>query len=80
MGGEPCLEGRRVSVRQVAEMVLDAGHSPEYVADQLDLKLSKVHIALAYYYSNPEEMEKVKQKRREQLRRIQKRSTNPAVQ
>jgi len=80
MGGEPCIEGRRVSVRQIVEMVLDADRSPEYVADQLDLDLSDVHSALAYYYDHPEEMEAVKERRREQLEQIKRQSTNPAVQ
>lgn len=40
LGGEPRLEGRRISVLQIAERVIDAGQSPEYIADQLDLSLS----------------------------------------
>lgn len=47
LGGEPRLEGRRISVLQVADMVLDAGRSPEYVADQLGISLAAVHTALA---------------------------------
>lgn len=33
LGGEPRLEGRRISVLQIAERVIDADQSPEYIAD-----------------------------------------------
>lgn len=56
LGGEPRLEGTRVGVRHVAARVIDAGQSPAYVADQLDLSLSSVYEALSYYYANVEEM------------------------
>lgn len=62
LGGEPRLEGRRVSVMQIAEMVLDAGKSPEYVADQLNLGLDEVHEALAYYYRNIDEMNEIRKR------------------
>lgn len=57
LAGEPRLEGRRISVLQIADMVLDGGHQPEYVADQLDVPLAEVHEALAYYYNHPDEMD-----------------------
>jgi uncharacterized protein (DUF433 family) len=60
LGGKPRLEGHRISVLQIADMVLDAGHSPEYVADQLGISLSDVHTALAYYYDNPDEMDEIR--------------------
>jgi len=56
LGGEPRLDGHRISVVQVADMVLDGGDAPEYVADQLGISLGEVHTALAYYYDNPDEM------------------------
>lgn len=66
LGGKPRLEGHRISVLQIADMVLEAGHSPEYVADQLAISLSEVHTALAYYYGNPDEMDEIRE-RNEQL-------------
>ena len=62
MGGEPRIEGHRISVLQVADMVLDAAYSPERVADQLDISLAEVHTALAYYYEHPEEMEATRER------------------
>lgn len=62
MGGEPRLEGRRIAVRQIAALVIDGGDPPAEVADQLDISLSEVHLALAYYYDNPEEMADVRER------------------
>ncbi|MFC4986892.1 DUF433 domain-containing protein [Saliphagus infecundisoli] len=56
LGGEPRIEGTRIAVRHVAGKVIDAGHPPAYVADQLDCSLASVYEALSYYYDNPEEM------------------------
>ena len=56
LGGKPRLAGRRISVLQVAEMVLDDGLAPEEVADQLGCTLAEVHAALSHYYDHPEEM------------------------
>lgn len=64
LGGEPRLEGRRVTVMQVAELVIEAGESPEYVADQLELGLDEVHEALAYYYRHPDEMDEIRERHR----------------
>lgn len=65
LGGEPRLAGHRISIVQVADMVIKGDHSPEYVADQLNLTLADVHTALAYYYGNPEEMDAVRRRHRE---------------
>ncbi|PSP91817.1 hypothetical protein BRC78_03820 [Halobacteriales archaeon QH_8_68_33] len=62
LGGEPRLDGHRISVLQVADMVLEAGHQPEYVADQLDISLAEVHSALAYYYEYPGEMDEIRER------------------
>jgi len=63
LGGKPRLAGRRISVLQIAEMVLDDGLAPKKVADQLGCMLAEVHAALAYYYEHPEEMEAVRGRR-----------------
>jgi uncharacterized protein (DUF433 family) len=77
MGGEPRLEGRRVSVLQVADLVLEAAHSPEYVADQLGLTLAEVHAALSYYYDNPGEMEAIRERHRDLEERLAERAVDP---
>jgi len=62
LGGEPRIEGHRISVLQVADMVLDGAYSSERVADQLDISLAEVHTALAYYYEHPEKMEAMRER------------------
>ncbi len=49
LGGEPRVEGTRVRVRHIATRVIDAGQSPAYVADQLDLTIADVYEAMAHY-------------------------------
>lgn len=77
MGGEPRLEGRRISVRQVAEFVLDGGRAPAEAADQLGISLAEVHLALAYHYANPEEMEGVRERHREAMQEARERAIDP---
>lgn len=77
LGGKPRLEGRRISVLQIAEMVLDAGYDPAEVADQLGVELSDVHLALSYYYDNVEEMERLERRRDELLDDLESSSNAP---
>lgn len=77
LGGKPRLEGRRVSVLHVAEMVIDAGKSPERVSDELDIGLDETHEALAYYYRNPDEMNALREEKRELRKRIAEESRAP---
>ena len=76
LGGKPRLAGRRVSVLQVAEFVLDAGDDPATVADQLDLSLAEVHEALAYY-ANVDEMETDRRRREELVDSLERESHAP---
>ena len=77
LGGKPRLDGRRVSVLQVAELVVDYGDDPADVADQFDLSLAEVHEALAYYYNNVEEMETYRQRREELTDTLEEESWAP---
>ena len=56
LGSEPRIEGTRIGVRHVVALTVDGGHTPAYVADQLDIPLAQVHEALAYYHTNPAEV------------------------
>jgi uncharacterized protein (DUF433 family) len=76
LGGDPRLEGRRVSVLHVAELVR-AGYSPAYVADQLALSLAEVHEAMAYYYDNPDEMDALRERDAELEEELRDRSNAP---
>ena len=77
MGGEPRLDGRRISVRQIAELVIDGGDTPAEVADQLEVPRSEVHLALAYHYANPEEMAAVRETHVERLQAARAEALDP---
>lgn len=77
LGGKARLDGRRISVFQIGEMYAEGGERPESIADQLDLTLTEVHAALAYYYDNPEEMDEIRRRRADRERELQERSHAP---
>jgi len=62
---EPHIRGRRISVRQVHDLVENRGEDPESVADRYDLDVADVYHALAYYHDHPREMREVTEKREE---------------
>lgn len=61
--GEPRIEGRRVSVRQLRSLVEERGLAAAEVADRLDLRVADVYAALTYYHEHPEEMAEVEAER-----------------
>jgi uncharacterized protein (DUF433 family) len=61
---EPHIEGRRITVRFLRELVEDDGTDPKAVADRYDLDLAAVYHALAYYHEHPDEMARVERVRR----------------
>jgi uncharacterized protein (DUF433 family) len=67
MGGEPRIEGHRISVRQVADWVEEAELSAKTVADRYDLDIADVYRALTYYHEHPGEMAAVQRRRRERI-------------
>lgn len=73
MGGEPRIEGRRISVRQVADWVEKGDLSAKTVADRYDLDIADVYRALTYYHEHPGEMAAVRHRRREQIRAARER-------
>jgi len=77
LGGEPRLDGHRISVLQVADMVLEADHEPEYVADQLGISLADVHSALAYYYEHPDEMDAIRERHNHLETKLAERAATP---
>jgi excisionase family DNA binding protein len=57
LGGQPHIEGRRISVMQIAEVHTDLNWKTEEIAEALDLTLDEVHTALSYYYAHKEEID-----------------------
>lgn len=77
MGGAPRIEGRRISVLQVYEMVYEGELGPEEVAEKFDLDMSAVYAALQYYFENVEEMEALREKYAEIEREARKDAVTP---
>lgn len=77
LGGEPRIEGTRIAVRHVVEMVIDSGDSPAYVADQLGISLATVYEALAYYYDNIEQIRKFERENTDAFERVREESLKP---
>lgn len=67
MGGQPRIEGRRISVLQIYEWVNEEGMSPETVSSEFDLSLADVHLALSYYYDNVDGMEDRRDRRNDRI-------------
>jgi len=72
---EPHIEGSRITVRDVHARVEQRGLSPERVAERYNLDIADVYEALAYYHSNPEEMERVEERHRQAAEEAKDRST-----
>lgn len=73
MGGEPRIEGHRISVRQVADWVEKGDLSAKTVADRYNLDIADVYRALTYYHEHPGEMAEVRRRRRENEKRARER-------
>ncbi len=57
LGGKPRIEGRRISVQQVAILHEHAGRSIHEIASELNLSLAEIYAALSYYHANREKIE-----------------------
>ena len=56
-GGKACIAGSRIRVMDIIIWYEHQGMTPDEIIFQFpDLKLSDVHIALAYYYDHLEEI------------------------
>ena len=77
LGGEPRIDGTRISVRHIAARVIDADQSPASVADQFDTSLSAVYEALAYYYDHIETMREYEQANEAAFETVRQTSLKP---
>ncbi|WP_255151847.1 DUF433 domain-containing protein [Halorarius halobius] len=77
LGGDPRIEGTRVGVFDVYELVVEGDHSPADIADQLDLSLGEVYSALAYYHEHAEEMQAIRDARADGDASVAERSLSP---
>ncbi|PSQ50834.1 hypothetical protein BRD15_00815 [Halobacteriales archaeon SW_6_65_15] len=77
MGGQPRIDGRRISVLQIYEWVNEEGMSPETVSTEFDVELADVHLALSYYYDNVDEMEDWRERRNARIDESEEEQPSP---
>lgn len=77
VGGEPRLEGRRITVLQIHDLVEELGLEPRTVADRYDLDVAAVYRALAYYHEHPRQMAAVRSDRRSTIAAHRDRGLTP---
>lgn len=56
LGGDPRIEDHRVGVYQIYQRYVESDETPEEIATSYDISVAEVHAALAYTFSNPDEM------------------------
>jgi len=76
LGGDPRIDGTRLSVYRVHELVESRGLEPQTVADRFDVDVADVYRALAYYHEHPGEMAAITERRDERQRAAE---TDPNV-
>lgn len=59
LGGRPHIEGRRLGVHDVVNVVVRLGGSVEEAVEMYDLTPAQVHAALAYYYDHQAEIDAI---------------------
>ena len=68
LGGDPRIDGTRLGVYRVHELVERRGLEPRTVADRFDVDVADVYRALAYYHEHPTEMAAISERRTERQR------------
>ena len=68
--GKPRIEGTRIGVLQVGELVLEQEWTLEEVGEQLDLDMAQVRAATEYYEEHPELMETLRAQKEARKRSI----------
>lgn len=56
LGGDPRIDGHRIGVHHIYQRYVEGGNTLEEIATSYDITVAKVHAALAYAFSNPDEM------------------------
>jgi uncharacterized protein (DUF433 family) len=58
VGGKPRIAGRRIAVQNIVIWHEWLGMSADKIASEYDLTLAEIYAALAYYYNNPQEIDR----------------------
>lgn len=67
MGGQPRIDGHRISVLQLYERVVENGTDPAVVADELRIDVADIYRALTYYYDHAQEMRELHKERKQRI-------------
>jgi uncharacterized protein (DUF433 family) len=59
LSGDPRIEDHRIGVYQVYQRYLEGDTMPEAIATSYDISVAEVHAALAYAFSNLDEMREI---------------------
>ena len=79
LSGQPRIEGTRIGVIHVYEMVVRGDASVAAAADALDITIGEIHEALAYYYNNPETIAEYRDSQEKALTELQDRAVKPPL-
>ncbi len=77
LGGDPRIEGTRIGVLHVYELVAQGDHPPVDVADQLNISLGEVYSALAYYHEHSDVLREVRHHHEEAEMTLREESLSP---
>jgi len=59
LGGDPRIEDHRIGVYQVYQRYVEGDTTPEAIATSYDISVAEVHAALAWAFSNLDEMREI---------------------
>jgi uncharacterized protein (DUF433 family) len=77
LGGKPRIEGVRVGVLQVGDLVREHGMSIDTAAGELRLSREQVEAAVQYYDDHPSEMETLRAQREATIQQLRDQSRAP---
>jgi uncharacterized protein (DUF433 family) len=77
LGGKPRIEGVRVGVLQVGNLVREKGMDVETVMEELRLSREQIEAALQYYDDHPSEMETLRTQREATIQQLREQSRAP---
>ena len=79
LGGQPRIEGKRIGVRMVGDMIRGGEWTIEEVIDELPVTREEVDVALAYYDDHPDEMDQLRAEREATIEQVREQSRAPGT-
>jgi len=79
LGGQPRIEGKRIGVRMIGDMIRGGEWTIDEVIDELPVTREEVDAALAYYDDHPAEMDQLRADREATIERIREQSRAPGT-